>query len=161
MILGILLQGTTVLLAGFTVYYIWRQFRTVALMAQSNASERLASQSIEILRHVAVTPHLYEYFYENKMLDAGEPNRTFVLCSAEIMANFLEYIVLQMESLPVGSRNAWTLYVRDHYTSSKVVRDFIEEHKGWYGGAFLEFVSMHSRDPEAELLVNHHGQSRN
>jgi hypothetical protein len=117
-------------------------------MAQATVSERLASQSIEILKHVAVTPGLYEYFYENRPLAEDETNRTYIICSAEIMANFLEHIVLQMESLPPASREAWMFYVRDHYTASKLLRDFIAEHNRWYANVFLNFVSLCSSDSE-------------
>lgn len=139
--IGLILQGSTVLLYGFSVYYIWLQLKAVALTGQANVSERLASQSIDILRHVAQSPRLYEYFYENKALQEDEPDRTAVLCSVEIMANFLEHITLQRESLPKASREAWMLYVRDHYNASKAVRDFITQHKDWYADVFLTFLS--------------------
>ncbi len=40
------------------------------------------------------------------------------------------------------SREAWMLYVRDHYNSSKIVRDFLSEHKDWYAHVFFAFVSL-------------------
>src|ERR1700730_11892692 len=67
----------------------------LALAGQANVSERLASQSIEILKYIADDPLLYEYFYKNKPLLDERPERAKVLCCAEIVANFLEHIVLQ------------------------------------------------------------------
>ena len=58
------------------------------------------------------------------------------------MANFLEHIILQRESLPIASREAWMLYVRDHYDASKVVRNFVAEPKDWYADVFLNLVSL-------------------
>jgi hypothetical protein len=52
---------------------------------------------------------------------------TKVLCCAEIMANFLEHIFLQRPSLPVASHEAWMRYVQDHYSASRVVREFITD----------------------------------
>lgn len=110
---GLILQGVTVLLNGFSAFYIWRQLKILALAGQAQVSENLASKSIDILRHLAGTSHHYEYFYENRPFQGDGPDRTYVLCSAEIVANFLEHIVLQRDSLPLSSREAWLQYVRD------------------------------------------------
>ena len=89
------LQGIAVLLGGVSAYCIWGRLTVLALAGQANVSERLASQSIEILKYIADDPLLYEYFYENKPLLDERPERAKVLCCAEIVANFLEHIVLQ------------------------------------------------------------------
>jgi hypothetical protein len=31
-------------------------------------------------------------------------------------------------------------YVRDHYSASHVVREFVTEHRHWYADAFLNFI---------------------
>ena len=129
-----------VLLGVISAYYIWRQLRVVALAGQANVSERLAAQSIEILKVIADDPRLYDYFFENKLLLAKSPERTKVICCAEIVANFLEHIVLQQPSLPDSSKEAWLLYVRDHYYASSVVREFVSRHREWYADMFLDFV---------------------
>lgn len=103
----------------------------MSLANQASVSERLASQSIEILKYIADDPQLYEYFYKNKPLVIEAPTRTKVLCCAEIMANFLEHISLQRPSLPVASQEALMRYVRDHYSASRVVREFVTDHRHW------------------------------
>jgi hypothetical protein len=75
------LQATTV---PVSAYYIWRQLKALALTIHSSVSENLASQSIDILKHIAADPGLYEYFYENKPFQKGDSSRTYVLCSAEM-----------------------------------------------------------------------------
>jgi hypothetical protein len=139
------LQGIAVLLGGVSAYCIWRQLTALALTGQANVSERLASQSIEILKYIANDPLLYEYFYENKPLLDERPERAKVLCCAEIVANFLEHIVLQRPSLPRASREAWMLYVRDHYNASSVVREFVTHHRDWYADVFVKFVDAGQR----------------
>lgn len=134
------LQGAAVLIGAVSAYYIWLQLAAVALAGQANVSEGLASQSIDILKCVADDPRLYEYFYENKPLSDDSPERPKVLCCTEIVANFLEHIVLQRPSLPISSKEAWMLYVRDHYLASTVVREFVSRHRQWYADIFLEFV---------------------
>lgn len=140
-IVGVILQGVSVLLTGVSAFYIWRQLKVLAHTGQVQISENLSSQSIEILRHLRGPPALYTYFYENQPLGAANEDRSYILTPAEIVANFLEHIILQAETLPPGSREAWMLYVRDHYKSSQVVRDFIADHKDWYANAFLDYVS--------------------
>jgi hypothetical protein len=66
--------------------------------------------------------------------------RTKVLCCAEIMANFLAHIFLQRPSLPVASHDAWMRYVQDHYSASRVVKEFVTERRYWYADAFLNFI---------------------
>jgi hypothetical protein len=139
-IVGLELQGIAILLGCLSAYSIWRTLKEMSLANQASVSESLASQSIEILRYIADDPQLYEYFYKNKPLVVETPTRTKVLCSAEIMANFLEHIFLQRPSLPVASQEAWMRYVRDHYSASRVVREFVTEHRHWYADAFLSFI---------------------
>jgi hypothetical protein len=78
-------------------------------------------RAFEIIKYLADDPLLYEYFFENKRLSGGSPERPKVLCCAEMMANFLEHIVLQRPSPPSASKEAWMLNVRDHYYASGVV----------------------------------------
>jgi hypothetical protein len=139
-IVGLELQGIVILLGSISAYSIWRTLKEMSLANQASVSERLASQSIEILEYIADDPQLYEYFYKNKPLVVETPTRTKVLCCAEIMANFLEHIFLQRPSIPVASQEAWMRYVRDHYSASHVVREFVTEHRHWYADAFLNFV---------------------
>jgi hypothetical protein len=139
-IVGLELQGIVILLGSISAYSIWRTLKEMSLANQASVSERLASQSIEILKYIADDPQLYEYFYKNKPLVVETPTRTNVLCCAEIMANFLEHIFLQRPSIPVASQEAWMRYVRDHYSASHVVREFVTEHRHWYADAFLNFV---------------------
>src|SRR5260370_39738320 len=89
------LQGIAVLLGGVSAYCIWRQLTALALAGQANVSERLASQS----------------FGQSSVLrgNSGQLPR--------------EHIVLQRPSLPRASREAWVLYVRDHYNATRVGRN--------------------------------------
>ena len=71
-----------------------------------------------------------------------EPARTKVLCCAEIMANFLEHISFQKPSLPDASQGAWMRYIQDHYAASRVVREFVTEHRHWYSDVFTNFIDV-------------------
>ena len=139
-VVGLELQGIPILLDCLSAYSIWRTLKKMSLANQASVSESLASQSIETLKYIADDPQLYEYFYKNKALVVETPTRPNVLCCAEIMANFLEHIFLQRPSLPVASQEAWMRYVRDHYSASHVVREFVTEHRHWYADAFLNFI---------------------
>ena len=150
-IIGLYFQAVVVLLGCVSAYYIWRQLAQIVVSGQASVSEQLASQSIEIVKYIADDPRLYDYFYENKKLAADAPERIKVLCCAEIVANFLEHVVLQRPSLPQASRGAWMLYVRDHYSASCVVREFVGRHRDWYARMFLKIVESEvpSQDQEA------------
>jgi hypothetical protein len=139
-IVGLEIQSIAILLGGLSAYSIWQTLKEMSLANQASVSESLASQSFEILRYISDDPQLYEYFYKNKPLVDETPTRTKVLCCAEIMANFLEHIFLLRPSLPVASHDAWMRYVQDHYSASRVVREFVTEHRHWYADAFLNFI---------------------
>jgi hypothetical protein len=64
------LQGIAVLLGGVSAYCIWRQLTALALAGQANVSERLASQSIEIL----FVTHHRDWYADVfvKFVDAGQ-----------------------------------------------------------------------------------------
>jgi hypothetical protein len=137
-IVGLELQGIAILGGCLSAYSIWRTLKESSLANQASVSESLASQSIEVLKYIADDPQLYEYFYKNKPLAVETPTHTKVLCCAEIMANCLENIFLRRPKFT--SCIAWMRYVRDHYSASHVVRDFVTEHRHWYAEAFLNFV---------------------
>ena len=79
-IVGLELQGIVILLGSISAYSIWRTLKEMSLANQASVSERLASQSIEILKYIADDPQLDEYFYKNKPLVVETPTRTKVLC---------------------------------------------------------------------------------
>ena len=112
----------------------------MSLANQASVSQSLASQSFEALTYIADNPELYEFFYRNKELGDEDPTRTKVLCCVEMMANSLEHIFLQRPSLPDTSQDAWMHYVQDHYAASRVVREFVTEHRHWYADAFMKFI---------------------
>jgi hypothetical protein len=59
-IVGLELQGGAILLGCVSAYSIWRTLKEMSLANQASVSERLASQSIEILKYIADDPKLYE-----------------------------------------------------------------------------------------------------
>ena len=60
------------------------------------------------------------------------------------MANCIEHIFLQRPSLTVASHDAWMRYVQDHYSASRVVSEFVTEHRHWYADAFLNIIDAMS-----------------
>lgn len=153
-IIGLELQGVAGLLSLASTYAIWRTVKEMSLANQASVSERLASQSFEILRGIADDPQLYEYFYENKPLVDDTSTRVKVVCFAEIMANFLEHIFLQKPSLPNKSHEAWMCYIDDHYLTSRVVREFIAEHPRWYAAAFMQFIDALPNRSKPQIAEN-------
>jgi hypothetical protein len=66
LVIGLELQGNAILLSCLSAYSIWRTLKEMSLANQASVSERLASQSIEILKYLDDDPQLYGYFYKNK-----------------------------------------------------------------------------------------------
>jgi hypothetical protein len=79
-IVGLELQGIAILVGCLSAYSIWRTLKEMSLANQASVSERLASQSIEILTYITDDPEIYEYFCKNKPLAVESPTPTKVLC---------------------------------------------------------------------------------
>ena len=49
---------------------------------------------------------------------------------------------LQGVAILLGGISAWSIWrtVRDHYARSRVVREFVGEHRHWYAESFLNFI---------------------
>lgn len=101
-------------------------------IAHGAAHERLYHHNLEWLRYLADHPELRPHFYDNKPLDGlTELERFRVLCAAEMLAGFLELIVLQSRELgPVFP--FWERFLRDIYRTSPSLREYFAAHGQWY-----------------------------
>jgi hypothetical protein len=112
------------------IFFVWHQIRQVSVSLRSSTNERLMSESLEILRFLAEHPGNYDYFYNGKKPpeDADESLKY----ATEMLANYMEHVVQQRDTLPKDTRESWDGFVKDTYARSPVVRTHLASFKEWY-----------------------------
>jgi hypothetical protein len=60
--------------------------------------------------------------------------------ATEMIANYMEHVVLQNETLPGDVQESWKTFVRDSYARSPVVREHLRKFADWYDPRLLKLV---------------------
>ena len=130
------------------IIFVLKQIRQVKISLQSSTNERLMAESLEILRFLAEHPGNYDYFYHGK-----EPPKTQsedLKCATEMIANYLEHVVLQKDTLPKHVQESWYTFVTDTYARSPVVRWHLNEYRKWYDDRLHKMVAkVKPRTPQS------------
>jgi hypothetical protein len=129
--------GAVVALVG--IGFVWWQIRQVHISIQSNTSERLTAQSLEILRFLAEHPETYDYFYNGKEPPLEANN--VLNYATEMLVNYMEHVVAQREAIPKHARDNWDRFVEDTYARSPIVREYLTKFREWYDPRLLEMVT--------------------
>jgi hypothetical protein len=119
-------------------WFVLRQIKQVDRGIRSNTNERLMTESLDILRFLAEHPGNYEYFYNGQ-----EPPKEIdevLKYATEMIANYMEHVVLQNETLPGDVQESWKTFVRDSYARSPVVREHLRKFADWYDPRLLKLV---------------------
>jgi hypothetical protein len=82
----------------------------------------------------------YPYFYEGKPLTPDDPNKVFVLCAAEIFANYMESVLNQVDNMTDEDRIVWRRFIIDTLKLAPVVRNFRLERRHWYSPKLIRLV---------------------
>ena len=96
---------------------------------------RLMAESLEILRFLADHPGNYDYFYHSK--DPPETQDESLKCATEMIANYLEHVVLQKDTLPKEVQVA----------RSPIVRSHLKKYRDWYDVRLHEIANVKPKDP--------------
>jgi hypothetical protein len=128
----------TLIVTAGGIFFIWTQIRQVERSISSSTNERLTSESFEILRFLAQTPTTYDYFYNGKTPATDDDNS--LKYATEMIVNYMEHIVVQMDTLPKDAQRRWTEFVKDTYSRSPLVRAHLRKFKEWYAPELLKLV---------------------
>jgi hypothetical protein len=137
-ILQAISSGGTLLVAIAGITFVVWQIRQVDRSVRSNTHERLTNESLDILRFLADHPSTYDYFYGGKPIPAQDDNT--LKYATEMIANYLEHVVMQMETLPTEMQKTWRSFVRDQYARSPIIRDHLFRFREWYSPKLLKMV---------------------
>ena len=124
-----------------------QQLEVLARQGQGAAHERLYHHNLEWQQFLVEHPDLRSFFYDNKSLDGlSDSERVLPLLGAEMLAGFLELIVLQYEEVPKAVQPFWERFVRDSYKSSPVLRTYFTTHGKWYFDALRQHFESEPTD---------------
>lgn len=126
-----------------------RELEILARQGQGAAHERLYHHNLEWQQFLVQHPELRPYFYDDKPIDSiNDSQRNLVLLGAEMLAGFLELIVLQYPEVPTTVKPFWERFVRDSYKTSPALRVYFASYEKWY----IEDLRQHF-DSESEPIV--------
>jgi hypothetical protein len=115
-----------------------KQVSNLERSLQSNVSEQLMNGSFGVLRFLSENEHLYDCFYANQNPKDLQDKKLKV--ATEMVANYLEHILLQLNALPENSRNSWSSYIRDMLENSPIVCDHVRRYSKWYPSELVAIV---------------------
>jgi hypothetical protein len=93
-----------------------RQLKQLSAAARSDTNQRLTSESFDVLRSLAECEGTYEYFYNCK--EPVEEIHERMKYVTEMVAYYLEHVVLQLDTLPADAQKSWRGLVQDTYSHS-------------------------------------------
>ena len=107
--------------------------KVLARQGLGAAHERLYHHNLEWQKFLVQHPELRPFFYDDKPLDgSSDAERGLLLLGAEMLAGFLELIVLQYPEVPNTVQPFWERFVRDSYRSSPALRAYLATYGKWY-----------------------------
>jgi hypothetical protein len=135
----------TALVALGGIFFVRRQLQQFEPTIWGDTHERLTTESFEILKVLASKPESYPYFYEGKKLETGSQQRVFILCAAEMLANYLEHVINQRPNMSAADWKVWNRFLTDTLKMGPVVCDLLRERKGWYSEELVQFCEQVER----------------
>jgi hypothetical protein len=129
----------TMVIAAVGVVLGIRQLKQLSASARSDTNQRLTIESFDVLRFLADCEGTYQYFYNCKEPDEEVSERMKYV--TEMFANYLEHIVLQLDTLPEDAQESWRGLVKDTYSHSPILRRHLEKYRKWYDKRLHAIVS--------------------
>jgi len=126
-----------VTLVGFLL--LRRQIRQVDLSTRGETYGELYSQQHAITTFFLENLRLRPYFYDNQEIRA-DAEYLQIMAVAEMVADFLEHIYLQLPNLPADVRDGWATYMRRIYCNSPALRSHLEANGSWYSDELIEML---------------------
>jgi hypothetical protein len=114
------------------------QLKQLSASARSDTNQRLTTESFDVLRFLADYEGTYEYFYNSK--EPEEVVHERLKYATEMLANYLEHVVLQLNTLPIKSQESWKKLTRDTYSHSPLLREHLRKYKAWYDESLYDVV---------------------
>ena len=122
-------------------YFVIRQITQQALATRGETYTSLCGLSYEILKLIHDNTFLYEYFYENKKLEANSEHKVQVLMCCEMIANYCDNVTLQRENIPNHVWERWKNFIVGQLEISCELKKFMLEYKEWYSPEMISILN--------------------
>jgi hypothetical protein len=150
--LGSFLEGFTSLLTLVTILYVLKQTREMTRQNQLSTNAAVAtlyrdisSSMQDIDRIFFENPQLRPYFYDNALIDKGDPEYGRAMSLAEMFSDFMDMFLVLERVAPKQPGSPipwvdWKRYFVDLYGSSPAIRRYWSEHGSWYSSTLMNLL---------------------
>ena len=106
---------------------------------QGATEDRLYAHYNEVCKLLMTKPHLYPYFYGNKILDITTTDPTYpnireeVEIMAESILGVIEHAAVQRKNMHgYAWRQCWEKFAHERINKSEQIKEFYEQNQKWY-----------------------------
>jgi hypothetical protein len=127
-----------VTLVGFLL--LRRQIQQVDSSTRGETYGELYGQQHSITQFFINNLQLRPYFYDNQEISSADADFAKIMAVAEMVADFLEHIYLQLPNLPEDVREGWESYMVRIYGNSPALRLHCEDNASWYSDELIQML---------------------
>lgn len=127
------IAGLLLAVIGLPILFI--EIRGVQRSVRSAAHAAIYAQAADFRAHLVEYPHLRKYFFENREVDPADDEYDRVVTIAELYLNYLEHVVVTIESFGRANRASLERFVRNAFDGSPVLRRRLVENRAAYSHA--------------------------
>lgn len=139
--------GFIFVFAGLYLTYRQMTINTEQLQLNTIQSEKVAKSIRANVENAIVThvtsldqvfinnPSLAPYFYDEKQINKEDKDYPKVSATAVMVLDVFDLVATQNKHYPEfwDTPQAWDAWMMDVFSTSPILRDFIDKHPGWYG----------------------------
>lgn len=139
--------GLALALIGLPILFV--EIRGVQRSVRSAAHAAIYAQAADFRAHLVEYPHLRKFFFENREVDPAADEYDRVVTIAELYLNYLEHVVVTIDSFGRRNRASLERFVRNAFDRSPILRRRLTENRAAYShalGAYHDQALTASRD---------------
>ena len=115
-----------------TLVMIWRQALYAHHTAMSQVYQNTANDFSAVQRYFIDNPQYRPYFYDDKSIDAIDPEYVRVSAIAEFFLHAVGNLTIHRQYMREYPWYVWERSLSDIYNKSPILQQFLHEHSDWY-----------------------------
>lgn len=131
--------GLVLALIGLPILFL--EIRGVQRSVRSAAHAAIYAQAADFRSHLVQHPHLRKYFFGGVEIAPGDREYDRAVTIAELFLNYLEHVVVTIDSFGRSNRGSLERFVRTSLARSPLLRERLERDRDAYSHALLAFVN--------------------
>lgn len=124
----------------FVVY----QLRQNRLAMEENVHAQVYNIGHNVYATLSNNSEIYPYFYSSIGIPDDDELRSQVYITAEMLADFFEYIIHGRDVMAESLRVGWIVYMQKMYQRSLCFREYVHNNQESYSGKFIATLKNQS-----------------